>query len=149
MELWHIIFWAVLTAILIISEICTVQMVAIWFAAGSLLAFISSFFQIEFYIQVIIFIAGSLLLLFTTRPFIKKFLNGAKFHTNADSVIGKKCVVKEEINNLNNSGRVFVDGLDWAARSTDNEIIFPVGAACIATEIQGVKLIVRPMSEED
>lgn len=143
MVLWHVIFWAVLTVLLIASEIATVQLVAIWFGAGSLAAFVSSFFGIPFYIQVIIFIAGSILLLLLTRPLVRRFLHSKKVHTNADSVIGRECVVKESIDNVAGSGRVYVDGLTWSARSVDDKVTFSEGQACIVTEIQGVKLIVK------
>lgn len=143
MILWHVIFWAVLTVILIASEIATVQLVAIWFAAGSLAAFVSSFFGIPFYVQVIIFIAGSILLLLLTRPLVRRFIHDKKVRTNADRVIGKECVVKEPIDNINGSGRVYVDGLTWTARSSDDTVTYPEGTTCVVTEIQGVKLIVK------
>lgn len=147
MVLWHIIFWAVLTVILIGSEIATVQLISVWFGAGSLVAFISSFMGIDFYMQVIIFIAVSIILLLATRPFVRRFLN-EKNHvkTNADSLVGKDCIVRDEVNNLLGSGRVLVSGLDWAARSYDNAIICKAGETCAITEIQGVTLIVKPLS---
>lgn len=147
MVLWHIIFWAVLTVILIGSEVVTVQLISVWFGAGSLVAFISSFMGIDFYMQVIIFIAVSIILLLATRPFVKRFLN-EKNHvkTNSDSLIGKECVVKEEVNNISGIGRVFADGLDWAARSYDNTVICKPNQTCTVTDIQGVTLIVKPIS---
>lgn len=144
MVLWHIIFWAILAVVLIGSEIATVQLISVWFAAGSLAAFISSFFGIDFYIQVIIFIAVSILLLLVTRPFVKKFLNsGGHVKTNSDSIVGKECVVKEEISNQIGTGRVFVDGLTWAAKSAVPDQIFKENEVCVVTDIQGVTLIVK------
>ncbi|MFZ2538801.1 MAG: NfeD family protein [Oscillospiraceae bacterium] len=146
MVLWHIIFWAVLTVILIGSEIVTVQLISVWFGAGSLVAFVSSFFAIDFYIQVIIFITVSIILLLVTRPFVNKFLNSSgHVKTNADSIVGKECIVKEEVNNLTGTGRVFVDGLTWSARSADTVSIFKEDETCIVTDIQGVTLIVKAL----
>ena len=82
--LWQVVFWAVLTILLVIVEIVTVQLVAVWFAAGSLAAFISSLFQIDFLVQIVIFIIISVILLAATRPVVKKILKGKKVHTNAD-----------------------------------------------------------------
>ena len=48
MVLWQVLFWAVITIALIIFEFSTVQLVAVWFAAGGLAAFISSFFGLSF-----------------------------------------------------------------------------------------------------
>lgn len=149
MELWHVLFWAALTVLLIATEISTVQMVAIWFAAGSLAAFTASFFGVPFYVQVIIFVAGSILLLAATRPIVRKMLKGKKTRTNADSVIGQECVVKEAIDNISDTGRVYVNGLYWAARSYDPEVKIPEQAVCVVQEIQGVKLIVKPLEKSE
>lgn len=144
MELWHVLFWAILTVLLIVAEIATVQLVAVWFAVGGLAAFIASFFGVPFYIQVILFIVGSVVLLLATRPIVRRLLRGSKLvHTNADRVLGQECVVREEIDNLRVTGRVFADGLDWTARSADDGVTFPIGAKCVIQEIQGVKLIVQ------
>ena len=56
MEIWEVLFWAVLSVALIITEIATVQLVAVWFAAGGIAAFISSLFTVPFWAQLIIFI---------------------------------------------------------------------------------------------
>lgn len=144
MELWHVVFWAVLSILLIIAEISTVQMVAVWFAVGGMTAFVSSLFGVPFYIQVILFIAGSVILLAATRPIVRRLLrNNPKVHTNADRIVGKECVVREPIDNLQGTGRVFADGLDWMARSTDDKVSYPAGSVCIIQEIQGVKVIVH------
>lgn len=146
MVLWHIIFWAALAIILIGSEIATVQLISVWFGAGSLVAFISSFFAIDFYVQVIIFITVSVVLLLATRPFVKKYLNsGGHTKTNADSLIGKECVVKEEVNSLLGTGRVYVEGLAWSAKSTSPDIILKENETCVITDIQGVTLIIKPL----
>lgn len=143
MELWHVLFWAVLTVLLIVAEVATVQMVAVWFAAGSLVAFVCSLFGVPFSVQVIVFILGSVLLLAATRPIVKKLLRGMKKEkVNADRVIGQECIVKEEINNLSGTGRVFADGLDWTARSMDDSVVYPAGMVCEVVKMEGVKLFV-------
>lgn len=149
MELWHVLFWSALTILLIAAEISTVQLVAVWFAAGSLAAFISSLFGVPFYAQVIIFILGSVFLLLVTRPIVRKMLRGKRARTNADSVIGQECVVKEQIDNRAATGRVKVNGLFWTARSEDPSVVIPVDAVCVIKEIQGVKLIVSPLEEKE
>ena len=143
MVLWQVLFWAVITIALIIFEFSTVQLVAVWFAAGGLAAFISSFFGVSFTGQLIIFIAGSLLLLAATRPLVHKLLKGKHAPTNSDRLIGTQCIVREEVNNLTESGRVFADGLSWSARSADDSQVYPEGTICIITAIKGVKVIVK------
>lgn len=142
MELWHVILWAIVTIILVISEIGSVQLIAVWFAAGSLAAFIASLFGVDFTAQIIIFIVSSVLLLILTRPFVKKFIKPKLIPTNADSIIGQTGVVTEQINNLNSTGRIFVNNLSWMAQSFDNSIL-EVDQKCEIVEIQGVKAIVK------
>lgn len=144
MVLWNVIFWAALTVVLIGAEFATVQLIAVWFGAGSLVAFIVSFTGIDFSLQVIIFIAISIILLLSTRPFVKRFLNSSeRARTNADSLIGKDCIVKEEVNPLLGTGRVFISGLDWAAKGEDTNAIYSVNQSCTVMDIQGVTLIIK------
>lgn len=48
MEIWEILFWAALSVVLIIAEIVTVELVAVWFAGGGIAAFIVSLFETPF-----------------------------------------------------------------------------------------------------
>lgn len=148
MELWQVLVWAAATVLLIISEIVTVQLVSIWFAAGALCAFIASLLGWPPYIQILIFIVVSVILLIATRPLAKKFNSVKKVSTNADTIIGMKCIVTEDIDNLKNTGRVLVNGLYWAARSCDDKVTYTVEDECIVTDIQGVKAIVAPLSDK-
>lgn len=142
MVLWEVIFWAVLTIALIIAELNTIQLISVWFAAGSLVSFIISLFGASFAWQVVAFIVISIVLLLATRPFVKKFMSRGIVKTNADSIVLKECVVIEEVNNSRGTGRVHVDGLDWAARSAHMEKIFEADDICVIREIQGVTVIV-------
>ena len=149
MEIWEVLFWAVLSVALIITEIATVQLVAVWFAAGGIAAFISSLFTVPFWAQLIIFIIVSLLLLLATRPIVHRLVSGRKkVATNADSMIGQECVVKERIDNREDVGRVLADGLLWTARTADGGTM-EVGESCVVDSIVGVKLIVRRMPEKE
>lgn len=143
MVLWNVIFWAVLTIALVIAELSTIQFISIWFAAGGLCAFVASLFGVNFTWQVVIFVAVSAILLIATRPLVKKFLSRKVEKTNVDAVILKECVVIEEINNVKGTGRVHVDGLDWAAKSVQMEKIFEVNDICVIKEIQGVTVVVE------
>ena len=60
---WLIVF-IVLTAI----EMATFQLVTIWFAVGAVAAFITSLFSTSLEIQLIVFLAVSMLLLILVRP---------------------------------------------------------------------------------
>lgn len=136
------IFWAAAIILFGIAEAVTAQLVSIWFLIGAIAALIAAFFGANLIIQIIVFIAVSILALVITRPLVKKYINPKKEHTNADRVIGQVGIVAEDIDNIRATGQVKADGKIWTARATDNSII-PSGCEVIIEKIDGVKLIVK------
>ncbi len=136
------IFWLAIVVVMAIIEIITLGLTTIWFAGGALVAFIASLFGAGFVIQVVLFVAVSVILLAATRPLAVKYLNKNMESTNAESLIGKLAVVKEEIDNLNARGHVSVNGQEWTARAVEEKVI-PEGATVEIVEISGVKLLVK------
>ena len=70
-----IIFWLALFVILLIIEIITVGLTTIWFAGGSMAALIVAAVGGPVWLQVILFLVVSFVLLFFTRPWAVKYLN--------------------------------------------------------------------------
>lgn len=136
------IFWAAAIILFGIAEAVTAQLVSIWFLIGAIAALIAAVFGANLIVQIIIFIAVSILALVITRPLVKKYINPKKEYTNADRVIGQIGIVVEDINNIKAAGQVKADGKVWTARSVDNSII-PSGSEIIIEKIDGVKLIVK------
>lgn len=136
------IFWAAAIILFGVAEAVTAQLVSIWFLIGAIAALIAAFFGANLIIQIIVFIAVSILALVITRPLVKKYINPKKEHTNADRVIGQVGIVAEDIDNIKATGQVKADGKIWTARATDNSII-PSGCEVIIEKIDGVKLIVK------
>ena len=58
-----------------------------------------------------------------------------------ESIIGKKCVVVEKIDNFSGCGQVKVNGQSWSARAAYEENIFNVGDVLRVVAIEGVKLV--------
>ena len=141
------VFWIAAMIFFIIVEAVTVGLASIWFAIGSVAALICALAGGPVWLQVVWFVAVSALTLFLTRPLVKKYVAGRAVPTNADRNIGRTAVVTEEINNLAATGAVKVDGLDWTARSTDDNITIPKDSVVVIWEIRGVKLLVEPKEE--
>ena len=139
------IVWGVIMVVMLIAEAVTVGLVTIWFALGALCALISSLLGAPVWLQAVWFVIISAATLILTRPLAKKYVNGRSQPTNADRVLGQRCVVCERIDNLAGTGAVNADGKVWTARSETGETI-ETGAVVTARKIQGVKLIV---SEEN
>ena len=136
--------WFILFVIFVAAEIVTAgALVSIWFCFGALAARFAAMAGMSFTIQMVIFIAVSVVLLIFTKPFAKKLLHGRIEATNAPALIGKYGIVTEEINNIEAVGAVKIDGKIWTARSSDEREIIKEGAEVKILDIQGVKLIVK------
>ena len=107
---WMPFVWLLMAVLLGILEAATIQLVAIWFAIGSVAAVPAALMGLSFFWQVVVFLAVSLFCLVLTRPLMKKFLRVRPTRTNADSLVGMIGVVVEEIDNDRAQGRVYVTG---------------------------------------
>jgi len=136
-------FWLAAIIVFLVVEALVPGLVSLWFAFGALGAFVSALLHAPMWLQIVWFLVLSILSLCLTRPLAKKYVNGKTQPTNADMVIGRECIVNEEINNLLATGAVTVSGKVWTARSEDDDIIIPAGETVVAVRIEGVKLIVR------
>ena len=134
--------WISLLVFSVVVEALTSDLMAIWFFPAAIVSMILSLCDVSPWIQIIVFLAVGLVLVIATRPLCRKFLSGKKEKTNVDAMVGKVCIVTEEIRNIDEVGEVKVGGLRWSARSADGRII-PVGEQVTVKEIQGVKLIVE------
>jgi membrane protein implicated in regulation of membrane protease activity len=141
----EIVIWLAAVIILLIIEAATVNLVTIWFAIGGAASLIAAIVGLGLWVQILLFVIVSAAALVFTRPILKKFVSPHHQATNADRVLGKPCVVTEQIDNDAGHGAVSCLGKIWTARSYDGCII-PIGAKVVARSIEGVKLIVTPES---
>ena len=84
-----------------------------------------------------------------TRPIMTKYLNKKTTKTNAESLVGRKARVLIPINNLKSEGQVMVNGMEWTARSTKDEVTFQKDEMVRIAGISGVKLIVEKENKEE
>ena len=135
-------FWILLIVALVIIEAVTVQLVTIWFAVGAVGGLIASAFNLDIWIQVLIFVTVSAITLIATRPLVKRFTKTNKEPTNADRFIGQTAVVTEPIDNIHGKGAVTVGGLEWTARTVNGATV-EKDALVTVEKIEGAKLIVK------
>ena len=140
----EVVFWIAALILFLVVEAVTVGLASIWFAVGALAALICAMVGGAVWLQAVWFVVVSLVALILTRPLVKKFVNGRTVATNADRNIGRTALVIEKIDNLEATGSVRLDGVEWTARSSDDSRSIAEGAQVIVREIQGVKLIVEP-----
>ena len=140
--------WLVAVIIFLGVELSTVTLTSIWFAAGALAAMLVAMFNGHIIVQIIAFLIVAFGLLYATKPWSKKFIDTKKENTNADRAIGQEVRVMERVSNIDQTGRVFVNGLDWTARTEDDNITIEQGELVRVLRIAGVKLIVERVEEE-
>ena len=140
-------FWLIAMIVFIILELATMGITTIWFALGALAALAVAVVGGPVGLQIFIFVAVSLITMFCFRKVAIGFFNKNREMTNAEGLIGKKGIVTENISNLHGAGQVTVSGLDWTARSTDDNVTFEKGEVVVIRAINGVKLIVEKDKE--
>ncbi|MDY5576564.1 MAG: NfeD family protein [Lachnospiraceae bacterium] len=139
-------FWLVLFILFLIFEIATLGLTTIWFAGGAFIAFWMSVAEIGFVPQLIVFLVVSVILLVTTRPIATKYLNKNTTRTNVEELIGKTVKVSETIDNINETGHVLINGVEWLARAQHEGMVIQQDTLVKIMEIQGVKVMVQPLS---
>jgi len=142
-EEMEVVGWLVALVALVIIEISTMGLTTIWFAAGALVAILAAALGAPLFVQIALFLIVSVLMLVFTRPLAVKFFNNDREKTNVDSVIGKKGIVTGQINNLQGTGQVTLNGLAWTARSAQEDKVISEGSVVVIRDVQGVKLIVE------
>ena len=137
------IIWLVILIVLLVFEVITLGLSTIWFAGGALAAFIAALLGANVAVQVVLFLAVSIILLIFTRPVVMRMLNKHKTATNAESLIGEQAIVTQTINNLMGRGEVFINGLEWMARSQQDNDTIEKDTVVRILRIDGVILIVE------
>lgn len=141
-------FWLIAAGVFFILEIFTTGFLIFWLGLASLLSMVVSFFTASIPIQAAVFVATSILLIVLTRPLLNKFFKikdtSSSVPTNIYSIIGKKGIVIENINNIDYTGKVKVAGELWSAISSKD---LEKGTRIEVTEVDGVKLKVEPIKE--
>lgn len=137
-------FWLLLAGICVIIESFTLGFFVFWFAIGALFALIISLFTTNIIIQSVVFVVTSTLLLLLTKPLIKSFVKMPKAKaTNVYGLINKEGLVLEDIDSLNSTGKVKVNGELWSAVSDTN---IPRDSKIKVLSIDGVKLKVQKIN---
>ena len=143
-----VFIWLIVLVAMLVIEMATLSLTTIWFAGGALVAIIASMFGAKISLQVFIFLAVSLLILFLLRPSAVKYFNGKRTKTNVSSLIGLEAKVLETVDNDNMTGKAIVNGQEWTARAVKDDMIIEKGEKASIVDIKGVKLILNNIKEE-
>ncbi|MCL1914104.1 MAG: NfeD family protein [Eubacteriaceae bacterium] len=138
-----LLFWIAVIIICVLLEIPTISLSTIWFAIGGAGGLACCLLGFDDTIQVLVFIAVSVILLLFTAPFLKRAMKVGEQKTNVDALIGKTGVALDWFNDFE-PGSVKIDGKVWSSIAVPGEYIKEKEKVQIEA-IEGVKLVVRKL----
>lgn len=140
------LYWLILLAVFLVIEIITLGLTTIWLAGGALVAFLAAILHVPLFIQIVLFLAVSIILIVFTRPVAERYFNNSRAKTNVGGVIGKEGKVITLIDNFNQTGDVLIDGVEWTARSEKDGKSIEVGRRIVVRRVEGVRVFVEEVT---
>lgn len=138
--------WLIALVVFAVAEAATVALVSVWFCGGAVVALIAAGLNAPVWVQILLFLAVSGLLLALVAPWARRASRANPTATNADRHIGRTALVTEDIDNLKETGAVKLEGMVWTARSEHGDII-PAGTQITVKRMTGAKVWVEPVRE--
>ena len=140
------LIWFIIGIIFLFSELIMPGFIIFFFGIGGLVTSLSVYlFDIEsVIIQIIIFLASSMLSLALLRKFFSKLFKGKVGSDKLlhDEFIGKKAMTIKEIKPNSLKGKVEFNGTQWDA---DSEFFIDKDTVVEITERRDLTLIVKPV----
>ena len=139
--------WLALLAVMVVIEALTMGLTTIWGAISALVMVFVSRTGMEIGWQILLFLAITLVLLLTTRPFALRKLNMGRVKTNVNSMIGEEVELTEPISKFRKGVAKSRNGVLWTAMSEDPGEEIPAGRVCVVSKVEGNTLTVRQKEE--
>lgn len=134
------LIWGIIIILLVFLELMTVDVVAVWYALGAIIALFISFTSDNFANQFIVFVISGSLFMMVLRNISIDFLKAKSILTSADKIIGEKGVVTISISKKQ-YGEVKVNKKKWTAYA-DEPIVKNTKVKVLS--VDGVRLKVEP-----
>ncbi len=137
--------WGIVTAVSLVLEFLTADLITIWFAAGGLvtLLVVALAPSLPLIWQLVIFVGVSVILLVCTRKICLKLLQNETLKTNTDALIGTRFVVEEV-----QEGYTYhkISGVSWRVYAVECETLSK-GDEVEVCDIKGNKLIAKKVKK--
>lgn len=134
--------WLGVTAVALIVEFITSDLLSIWFAGGGIIAMILALCGLSWYVHLPIFIVLSFVLLLSFRKMAMRYFNKGDARTNADAAIGKEYKLLTPIS-LNEPGSIKVNDIIWSAVTENESDSVSEGTLVKIKYIKGNKYVVE------
>jgi len=141
MDPW--VLWLIAAVVLAVGEIATMGFFLAPFAAGALVAALTSAAGAGTAINLIVFLVVSVVALGALRPLARAHRNQtALARTGTAALVGRQATVLERIANDEGVGCVRLDGEVWTARAYDEDEVIEQGRRVHVMEIRGATALV-------
>jgi membrane protein implicated in regulation of membrane protease activity len=141
MDPW--VLWLIAAVVLAIGEIATMGFFLAPFAAGALVAAVTSGAGAGTAINLIVFLVVSVVALGALRPVARSHRRQPALNrTGTAALVGKHAMVLERIANNEGVGCVRLDGEVWTARAYDEDDVIEQGRRVQVIEIRGATALV-------
>lgn len=142
MSIWTA--WLIFAGVCFILEIATEGFLICWLGVGALCAMGLSFiFPEAIFAQIILFAIVSIILIACTRKLANKMYSKDEKPMNVYTILGKKAIVSQVIDNIKGQGQIKIDSDIWSARNEENDEIIAEGDTVEVIRIDGVKAMVK------
>ncbi len=148
MEQITVYLWGALALIMVVLEISSTGILQIWFAIGAVCAAVVSwYFPGLYWAQILTFAIVSGVLTFIGSKIFTEKTQGRQVGSNpVYSIIGKTAIVTKEINTVEGTGQISVNGDTWSAK-TNADTVIPENTKVKVLDIDGVKAVVETINE--
>ena len=135
------VIWAILAVLLALGELATPGLFFLGpVALATLPALVVSFFA-PAWVQVLVFIAGTIASLAILRPVARAHLRmPAITRTGTDALVGARATVLERVDS--DGGRVRIGGEEWSARAYMDDQVLEPGTRVEVAKIEGATALV-------
>jgi membrane protein implicated in regulation of membrane protease activity len=134
--------WVVVALGAGILEVAVPAFGFVFVTLAALVAAVLALIGLGLALQVVVFAAATLFFLLVLRRFFVHRLGGPGVPSRTEALQGKLAEVTETIDPVRGSGRVLVEGHDWAARST---VALVPGTRVRVDGADGIVLLVSPV----
>ncbi|MBU5316494.1 NfeD family protein [Clostridium bornimense] len=131
--------WVVIIIAAVTIDICSSNLLFVWFGLGALVAILLNVLGISFVVQLISFVLIGIIATLIFYPIFKKKLKEIpKTLTREEEIIGKEFIANTDIED---TGSVMIEGIYWTVINEGKAI--KTGEKFIITGIVGTKFTIK------
>lgn len=131
--------WAVIIIAAVTIDICSSNLLFVWFGLGALVAILLNVLGISFVVQLISFVLIGIIATLIFYPIFKKKLKEIpKTLTREEEIIGKEFIANTDIED---TGSVMIEGIYWTVINEGEAI--KAGEKFIITGMVGTKFTIK------